>query len=463
LSILPASGVEFPARVDVAIVGGGAAGLVAALAASEAGAEVAVIERDATPSGSTALSSGMVPAAGTRIQAARGVLDTAEIMAADVQRKAKDENDAALVLAACRAVAPAVDWLKERHGVPFELVEGFLYPGHSCARMHAPPSRTGAELIGALLRAAERAQVPILTSACVTSLFADDDGRVAGLEIERPGGVAERIGADAVILACCGFGGDPGMVRDFIPEMGDALFCGHTGNRGDAVHWGRALGAELRNMSAYQGHGSVATPHNILVTWALMMEGGIQVNAEGRRFSNEHEGYSEQAMRVIRQPGGIAWNIYDERLHNLGRQFEDYRQAEEAGAVRRGDTLAAIAQATGVPATALAETLAAVEAAAAGQAADRFGREFATRPTLRPPYFAIKVTGALFHTQGGLAVDVDARVLRTDGRPLPNLYAAGGAMCGLSGRRVEGYLSGNGLLSAVAFGWLAGHAAGTQR
>ena len=55
-----------------------------------------------------------------------------------------------------------------------------------------------------------------------------------------------------------------------------------------------------------------------LITWALMMEGGFQVNAEGRRFSNEHQGYSEQAMRVIAQPGGFAWNIYDERLHRLG-------------------------------------------------------------------------------------------------------------------------------------------------
>lgn len=72
------------------------------------------------------------------------------------------------------------------------------------------------------------------------------------------------------------------------------------------------------------------------------------------------------------------------------------------------------------------------------------------------PYFAARVTGALFHTQGGLVVDTNARVLRGDGTPLPNLFAGGGAARGLSGATVEGYLSGNGLLTAVALGRIAG-------
>jgi fumarate reductase flavoprotein subunit len=71
------------------------------------------------------------------------------------------------------------------------------------------------------------------------------------------------------------------------------------------------------------------------------------------------------------------------------------------------------------------------------------------------PYCAIQVTGALFHTQGGLAVDVRCRALRDDGTPHPNLLAAGGAARGVSGNAVWGYLSGNGLLSAVAGGYLA--------
>ena len=68
----------------------------------------------------------------------------------------------------------------------------------------------------------------------------------------------------------------------------------------------------------------------------------------------------------------------------------------------------------------------------------------------------MKVTGALFHTQGGLRVDTAARVLRTDGRPVPNLYAGGGVAAGLSGHGPGGYFSGNGLLTALGYGMLAG-------
>ena len=80
---------------------------------------------------------------------------------------------------------------------------------------------------------------------------------------------------------------------------------------------------------------------------------------------------------------------------------------------------------------------------------------------LLPPYLAIKVTGALFHTQGGLAVTKNARVRRRDGGTFPNLFAAGGAAVGISGSSAKGYLSGNGLLSATVLGRLAGAAAAT--
>ena len=71
----------------------------------------------------------------------------------------------------------------------------------------------------------------------------------------------------------------------------------------------------------------------------------------------------------------------------------------------------------------------------------------------------VKVTGALFHTQGGLAIDGVGRVRRKDGTLLPNLFAAGGAAAGVSGSSAAGYLSGNGLLTATVLGRLAGQAA----
>jgi fumarate reductase flavoprotein subunit len=424
-------------KVQVVVVGAGACGLSAALAARDAGAEVLVLERDASPSGSTALSSGFVPAAPTRFQRAA---DSAELMAADIQRKNKGQANGRIVDAVCSASGPAIEWLADRHGVPFQLVEGFLYPGHSVERMHCVPEKTGAALMACLLNASR--DIDVLCSARVSHI----DGK--SVKFERPDGAAEEVEYGSLVLACSGFGGNPAMVKQHLPEVADALYFGHAGNQGDAMRWGAQLGAALSGMTAYQGHGSVASPHGILITWALMIEGGFQVNQRGERFANEHAGYSEACLPVLRQPGGVAWCIYDERLHQLGMTFPDYQEADRAGAVKSDPAFPL-----------LQKTLENVRGYATGGQQDPFGRDFTSRPVLQPPYYAIRVTGALFHTQGGLVVDERARVLDKRGKPIPNLFAGGGAACGLSGEHVWGYLSGNGLLSAIVLGRIAGTSA----
>ena len=460
MGILKAAEIEFPVTVPILVIGAGACGLVAALAAKRQGVDVLVLERDRVPSGSTALSSGMIPACGTRLQSEAGVDDSPAIMAADILNKAEGEAEQGIVEVICRASGPTIDWLIDDLAIELTLVSGFLYPGHSHLRMHAPPSRVGEDLIGSLTRAAELMDVDLMTSAHVTDLVADEDTRIVGVRVHRPDGSSEYIGCNSLILACNGFGGSPKLVRRHLPDMADALYFGHGRNQGDAILWGAELDARLEHLGSYQGHGSVAYPHNILITWALMMEGGIQVNTDGKRFSNEHQGYSEQARVVLAQPGGIAWNIYDERLHRLGRDFDDYGQADKAGAILRAANPSELAEKLTIPATALENTLDEAAACAHGRD-DHFGRSF-KKPALKPPYYAVKVTGALFHTQGGIVVDENARALMADGHPFPNLFAGGGAACGVSGGSDRGYLSGNGLLTAVVLGRLAGASAAQQ-
>src|SRR6516164_3661234 len=251
--------------------------------------------------------------------------------------------------------AALIEWLTDHHALPFELVDDFNYPGHSALRMHGLPSRTGRELVDRLRHAAEQRDIVILTEVVADRLFAEADGRVCGVEIVRRDGTRERIGCEALILACNGYGGNPELVRRFIPEMADALYFGHPGNRGDAVSWGERLGAELACLGAYQGHGSVATPHNILVTWAVIMEGGFQVNAQGRRFCDETRGYSEQAAEVLCQPGRMVWDIFDARIAGVARQFEDFRAAERAGAMLMADGVEELAIKLRLPADIFAE------------------------------------------------------------------------------------------------------------
>jgi len=423
-------------HVPVAIVGAGACGLTAALMLRDAGLDCVLLERDTSPQGSTALSSGFIPAAGTAVQREAGVRDdSAARFAADIQAKARGRAAAHLVAAYTSAIAPAIDMLQQRHGIAFELLDGFLYPGHSVRRMHTLAQRAGAALMAALQAAADAAGATLLTHARVQALWCDAGDRVLGVTIERPDGRHEHLACDALLLACNGFGGNAAMVREHLPAFRDAVFAGHVGNDGSAVAWGRALGARMADLGGCQGHGSWAVPHGVLITWAPMTEGGIQVNAHGRRFHDETQGYSEAAVDVLAQPGGVAWNVLDSRLLELARRFPDFVGAEAAGAVRSAADAPALARLIGCDVSTLTDTLA------------------TTR--LTPPYHAIRVTGALFHTQGGLDIDAQARVLRADGAPFPNLLAAGGAARGVSGDSVSGYLSGNGLLSAVAGGFIA--------
>jgi fumarate reductase flavoprotein subunit len=461
--VRPAAGLSFEATVPVVVIGGGAAGLTAALKARGLGADVVVLERDPVPSGSTAMSSGFIPAAGTRCQLQAGLAepDTPAIFASDIRKKSKDTSDSRLVDLAVATIGPALDWLEAEHGLEWILLDDFLYPGHSRHRMHAVPEKTGAALIARLSHATEEASVTVLTSSHVTALLVDGD-RVHGITVARPDGSLERIGCDTLVLACNGYGGNRELVCKHIPEMGEAPYYGHAGNMGDAIVWGEALGAELKHLSGCQGHGSLAHPHGILITWALMMEGAFQVNERGERFSNEHQGYSEQAVAVLAQPGGVAWSIFDQRLYAFAQSFPDFVEADKTGAIRSADTIEALARDIGVPADRLAQTLGEVAACQTGAATDPFGRDFSGKPRLSAPFHAVKVTGALFHTQGGLMIDDGARVTRPDGSALPNLFAAGGAACGVSGPRIHGYLSGNGLLTAVAFGALAGETAARQ-
>ena len=131
-------------HVAVAIVGAGACGLTAALALADAGVDCVVLERDAQPQGSIALSSGFIPAAGTLAQRAAGVSDSVDAFAADITTKAHGSAAAHLVRAYAEAIAPALDALQQRHGLQWDVLDGFLYPGTprvACTRRPSAPVR----------------------------------------------------------------------------------------------------------------------------------------------------------------------------------------------------------------------------------------------------------------------------------------------------------------------------------
>lgn len=460
ISVIRTEAVETIMDFPVVVVGGGGTGLCAALAVKDAGQDVLVLERDRQPLGTTSMSTGLIPAAASRLQKDAGVEDSPELLASDIKGKTKGLVDTDIVNMLAEESARTVEWLIDDHDVALSLVEGFTYPGHSVRRMHGMPSRSGSELMGALAAACESAGVDILTEATVDTLYVDNEDRIIAIAATRPGGEQDIIGCGALILACCGFAGNSEMVSELIPELEHATFHGHPGNKGHAVEWGRQLGASLADMKAYQGHAGLAAGYGIPILWPLIMEGGIQVNREGERFANEASGYSEQAVEVLRQEGHVAWSIYDAKRHEIMLQFDDYQQAMSANCILSAGSIEELAEEAGVQEEGLKASLAETHQLIESGDADRFGRRFADKQKLAAPYYAVRVTGALFHTQGGLEIDTNAQVLRADRTPFPNLYAGGGAARGISGPGAGGYLAGNGLLTATTLGRIAGkHAA----
>ncbi|WP_193309244.1 FAD-dependent oxidoreductase [Halorubrum halophilum] len=458
--VVSADEVEFDVETDVLVAGAGGCGLTATLAACEnEDLTVTLLEKSGEVGGNAALSTGMIPAAGTRFQREVGIEEGPADMARDILEKNGHEADAELVEHLCESSVDLVHWLVDDWDISLHLVDDFKYPKHSEYRMHAPPGRNGENLVAEMRdRIEARANAELLTNTPVTKLVAKDgavEGVVAGSVRE------EAIRADRVILATDGFAGNREMVRAHCEDdIADALYYGSDGNTGDGIRWGVELGGALASMDAFQGHATVVSGTGALSTYAVVMNGGVLVNADGERFGNESKGYSQFAVDVVRQEGGVAYEIFDERIfERLQGEFDDFDRAVDLGSYTSADTVEELAAELGCDPEATREAIESYNAAVEAGEPDEVGREDG-RNVLSAPFYGTEVTGSLFHTQGGLVVDEHARVLREDGSTVDGLYAGGGTATGISGHGAAGYLSGNGLTTAMGFGRLAGvHAA----
>ena len=436
--------------LDLLVIGAGACGLAGAVSAHDAGGNVAILESRDRPGGNSALSTGSIPGAGSRFQQAAGIEDSPERMIDDLIKVAghHDADDLTRMVATeCGALC---EWLIDDLGARMELITAYRHIGHSVERLHAPRSRRGQDLVDDLLRFVAERDIPIAVGNRAERLLVED-GRVVGAMVGD-----EPVAARKVLLATNGFAADRDLVAEYCPEIAVAEYFGAPGSTGDAIRWGRELGAACGNMGAYQGYAAVAYPQGQLLSWTTLEKGGILVGRSGHRFGNEDLGYSGFAAHVLGQ-GEFAWAIYDARIHQIAEAEEEYAEMSAMGAVTWADTPAELAERVGLDAKRLADSVAAYNRAADGQDEDAFGRmAFALAP-LQSPFAAVKVKPGLFHTQGGLLVDNDARVRRSAGGTVPNLFAGGGAAAGISGRDgALGYASGNGLITALVLGRRAG-------
>lgn len=450
---------EFDFTVPVLIAGAGACGAVAALAALDAGVTPLVIERDDRPGGSTGMSQGLFCAAGTQSQREHGVEDNADLFFADIIEKARGQTDPVIARALADHSAPTLEWLREAHGLPWELDLRFRASyGNSRQRLHGWPGNSGAEMAQLLHRRMSDAGVDVLMEARLVDIYARGD-RIIGVAIERADGAIEKIGCDALILACGGFGANRDMTNRYMPETATLRYNGHEGSQGEAIVVAERLGAVLADMGSYQGYAMLTDPQGISVPPPVLIEGGIIVNKLGDRFTNESADIAGMVHPLAGQPDGLGWVIYDARIEERCAAIPELAQLMALNAPKMADDLETLAMLTSTDPAKLSSAVAEVQRVADLKAADAFGRSWASDRPPSGPYRALKVIGALYHTQGGLQIDGQARVLRSDGTAFANLFAGGGSARSVSGPSSWGYLPAMGLTTAVVLGRLAGQGA----
>ena len=216
----------------------------------------------------------------------------------------------------------------------------------------------------------------------------------------------------------------------------------------------QAIGADLVDIEQIQLHPTVEQSTSMLITESVRGDGAILVNQEGKRFTNELLTRDVVSAAELAQPGSYAYIIFDQRLREGLKATEKYIST---GITVQGDTIEDLAAQLDMDPATLAQTLADWNGYVAAQNDPDFGRTTGMEADLsQAPYYAIKIAPGIHHTMGGVKIDTQARVINTQGDPIPGLFAAGEVTGGVHGGNRIG---GNAVADIVVFGKVAAQSA----
>jgi succinate dehydrogenase/fumarate reductase flavoprotein subunit len=469
----PPSGYSF----DLIAIGGGFAGLVAALRGAELGLRTAVLESGEGPGYlcSSRYAAGVFHVSYHDVKLAKEELVTA------IDRATGGEAVPVLAEAVAADCGRTVEWLKSQgaeftrgsqiswHGwvlaPPRAAVAGPDWRGRGPDRL---VDRLGERLVehgGALLLGTRAEKLRL------------EGGRCVGLTAHRLN-LEIDFAAGAVVIADGGFPANPVLFRQYVGPRPDRLVQRNAGTAiGDGLRMAQAVGAALTRLDRFYGH---LLSRDAITNPALspypqidaVAAAAIVVDANGRRLVDEGVGGIAIANRLARSADPLCATVVCDApiWDKAGRtaQVAPNPQLERAGGtLHHADTLDGLAYAAGLSASGLAKSVAAYNAAVMDGSLNSLRPARSTgngipTPIAEPPYFAIPICAGITNTMGGIAIDGDARVLRADGSPIAGLYAAGGATGGLEGGGAAGYVGG--LVKACVFGLRAAeHAAQWRR
>lgn len=446
-------------NADVIVIGGGGAGLTAAIAAADNGASVIVLEKMPIQGGNTLISGGEYAAPGNWLQEKEKLEDSKELFYNDILKGGDNENDPALVKVLAENALDGALWLKDYVGMEFENYMLF-FGGHSVERSLVPKNATGFEMINKLtLKLAEK-NVPLHKNTAATELIQNKEGKVTGVIAKYNDQTITYNANKAVILATGGFGANLDMRVKYNEAMNEkVLSTNAVGSKGDGLVMAEKIGAQLTDMGYIQTYPTCDTQSGaLLYVGDVRMEGrSILVNKEGRRFVEELERRDVISDAVTKQDGGVSYMFWDEAaMTDTGMNVK--HEAEYNGLILRkqlvkADTLQEAAEFFGIDAAELKKTVENYNQ----YAKDGKDLEFNKRGKLVPfgegPYYIMVSKPAVHHTMGGVKINTEAQVIDTEGNVIPGLYAAGEVTGDIHGTN---RLGSDAIADITVFGRIAG-------
>lgn len=456
---------------DIIIIGGGGAGMTAALFAHQAGAKVIILEADKKLGGATQYSEGVVYAAGTSVQKANGIEDTPQAM-----------YDYIMTLNAWQTRPDMIKIFSERSALAVEFLislgakyEWVVKSGvDTVPRGHCTVG-CGAEIARLLIEAVGGQGIETIVATRVESLI-EENGAITGVRAD-----GAELRSKAVLITTGGFGNSPGMRAKYFPSVakhGDIVYSVHNAAPfilGDGIKMGEAVGAAITGHDTGLMLPSAGLIPNFveafLPPWTML------INEEGRRFMPENAAYAVSGYLIDEQPGGHAYAIFDEKTLVEGSQdkrFSDpyhsgnssltwdeltIRKHVASGRIKTAPTLEALADKLNIDRFALAETTSRYNAGC-HEGRDSEWHKISPKyfPLEQGPFFAVEVRASVIgQTSAGLDIDTQTRVRDEHGRAIPGLYAAGEVLGCVQGKRYSG--GGMGVGNALTFGRLAGEEA----
>ncbi len=453
-------------EADVVVIGAGFAGMAAAIEAGNAGASVVILEKMNGWGGNSIISDGMMAAAGTRAQKEAGIEDSPERMQEDLLRAGNYLNHPDLVRTLTERSNETFQWTIDHLGVKYKDRVDQM-GGHSVPRSYTTYNHSGSAILKKMLARLKELGVEIQKRSYLREFLKDERGRVHGVVVRdghawpRPdSGTVKRIRARrAAVLASGGFANDIGFRSIQDPRLTEAVdSTNKPSTTGEALRAALNIGAAPVQLSRIQ-LGPWTSPDEVMCgvgpdfsTYITFPYGVMIHPATGKRFVNEMTDRKERSDAILRI-GRPCIGIADAECVALSGRPIDH--CLKKGVVKEFAGLEELARAYGLPVDALAETVTRFNGFVERSRDEEFGKPILSGagPLIHPPFYGIRLWPKIHHTMGGVHIDVNARVMGLDRKPIPGLYAAGEVTGGVHGACRMGSCA---ITDCLVFGRIAG-------